>query len=190
MLPESEACVPNAALSSRSVRRLVLKDLEKGRALQVLGLAAHRPNILSPAISSRQTRQLAVSRPPRTTKVQNKAGTHLPPAPLTGQRGPWCPQLAAGQSPAAVPGRAPPLRGQAASGFGGVSPPRPVGPAEPRGSESWGPWGSRRRVWPKRGTTTMPHLPQPHVQAKAPPHHDEAGSEGLCVDKEMWLSPE
>lgn len=27
VLPESEACVPNAALSSRSVRRLVLKDL-------------------------------------------------------------------------------------------------------------------------------------------------------------------
>jgi hypothetical protein len=27
VLPESEACVPNAALRSRSVRRLVLKDL-------------------------------------------------------------------------------------------------------------------------------------------------------------------
>lgn len=27
VLPQSEACVPKAALSSRSVRRLVLKDL-------------------------------------------------------------------------------------------------------------------------------------------------------------------
>lgn len=43
-------------------------------------------------------------------------GQHRGSPPLTCRRGPWCPLQAAGQGPAAVPGRDLPLRGQATCG--------------------------------------------------------------------------
>lgn len=63
---------------------------------------------------------------------------HSAPTPLTGQRGPWCLQQAAGQGPAAGPEKDPPLRGQAMFGSEGVPLLHPAEPTGSANSESWG----------------------------------------------------
>lgn len=175
-LPESGACVPKAALRSRSVRRPVLRDLqgevrgsdEPTCGSRVWGPALHdHPTQLLPTrhtewhswapvllptpgavtVTPQQTGSGGATEGPS----DRQRGSH----PLTCRRGPWCPPQAAGQGPAAVPGRALPPRGQAACGSEAASQPHPAGPGGSAGSGSWASWGSRTRARPRRGSGVL-----------------------------------